>query len=436
MILQINSLIKKNTFNNNEIVIYGTTSNSSYLAFLLKKEEIRVDAFYSNEKKDKMRGIKVHKIEELQNMDWKENIRILVLSSLYEKALNDLKNTKFFKEKKIIKIRDTSKRKKSKSQKIRYFFSLLHGYRMYKKLKKKYPESNILVCPGRSGDTYVAGAFLSEYLIKEQIENYVLTVIGGASESVAKLFDIKQIEKITLHDTTSLINLRRLIGADRFDLKILHFTMGHSPVSVMNGLISNPRITLADVYKYAVYMLEEDSLPEKPIKKENKETVKTLFSNLDLIPKKTVILSPYANSYSDDNLSVMWETMAEMLISAGYTVCTNSVGKSEPPIKNTTPIFFSIEDSISIMEYAGYYIGLRSGLSDIISSANTKKIIFYRNNWNLGSFKNFHSLNEMRFCNDAIEIEYDPSSPIFKDSFTTLLFIQKFFLENSLLDDE
>ena len=38
---------------------------------------------------------------------------------------------------------------------------------------------------------------------------------------------------------------------------------------------------------------------------------------------------------------------------------------------------FPLEIANSVVEYAGYFIGLRSGLCDVISNSKSKKIIIY-----------------------------------------------------------
>ena len=52
----------------------------------------------------------------------------------------------------------------------------------------------------------------------------------------------------------------------------------------------------------------------------------------------------------------------------------------EVPIKFTTPLDFPLTIANDILEYAGYFIGVRSGFCDIILNAACKKIILYPEN--------------------------------------------------------
>jgi hypothetical protein len=57
---------------------------------------------------------------------------------------------------------------------------------------------------------------------------------------------------------------------------------------------------------------------------------------------------------------------------------------------------------------AGYFVGVRSGLCDIISSSSCRKAVLYEKD---GYFYkcspyDYFSLKKMGLCDDAVEIEY------------------------------
>jgi hypothetical protein len=60
------------------------------------------------------------------------------------------------------------------------------------------------------------------------------------------------------------------------------------------------------------------------------------------------------------------------------------------------------------MDAAGYFIGVRSGLCDVISTSSCKKVILYEKDglFYKASQYEYFSLEKMGLCNDAIEIEY------------------------------
>lgn len=56
------------------------------------------------------------------------------------------------------------------------------------------------------------------------------------------------------------------------------------------------------------------------------------------------------------------------------------------------------------MEAAGNFIGLRSGLCDVISQSHAKKIILYPDRiYQEGKYISFYSLKNMGLCMDAEE---------------------------------
>ena len=101
--------------------------------------------------------------------------------------------------------------------------------------------------------------------------------------------------------------------------------------------------------------------------------------------------------------------IAEKLKNRGYVVCTNCGSPAELPINGTIPLRFGFDISVPVLEKCGYFVGIRSGFCDIISSADCKKIIVYQPYlfWGSGTNYDYFSLNKIGFCGDAIELEYE-----------------------------
>lgn len=90
-------------------------------------------------------------------------------------------------------------------------------------------------------------------------------------------------------------------------------------------------------------------------------------------------------------------------------VCTNCGSPNEKEIEGTVALRFSYDISVPVIEKCGFFIGIRSGFCDVISTAKCKKIIIYQPYifWGEGTNLDYFSLNKNKFCNDAIEIEYE-----------------------------
>ena len=100
------------------------------------------------------------------------------------------------------------------------------------------------------------------------------------------------------------------------------------------------------------------------------------YPELEKIPEgRTVILSPYAKSVTAFP-GEFWEDVVSDHIKAGLEVFTN-VSYGESPLPGTKPLSPKISELKSVVERAGLFIGIRSGICDVIRSADCKKIALY-----------------------------------------------------------
>lgn len=81
-------------------------------------------------------------------------------------------------------------------------------------------------------------------------------------------------------------------------------------------------------------------------------------------------------NYNTDNTLDIWKQMVEDFRSKGYDCYTNVAGNEEA-LPGTISISPSISQIRSAAEWAGTFIGLRSGLCDVIREASCRKIAMY-----------------------------------------------------------
>lgn len=266
----------------------------------------------------------------------------------------------------------------------------------------------IFVCPLIVlGDAYVGMSCMREYMQRFNIKEYVLVVIDRACSKIASLFGFNShVYSITREEMNEFIQYA--VFSNMADGKILILNHRH-PYTCRIGEIGNYKnINFMDHFRYSIFNLPEGSMPEVPCSirdsEESRQYVDDLFNKNGLIKGKTVIIFPYAKTAAklDENF---WIKLALKLKEQGYKVCTNSGGDSEPAIEGTIPLFFDIRYALETVEAAGYVVGLRSGLCDVISTAKAKKIIIYPDRfYGPDSFINFFSLNRMNLCDDAVEL--------------------------------
>lgn len=391
-----------------KIVLFGCENRFAKLYQQLKKEGVYSFAFWRDDNvssAETYQGTPVITLKELKEL---ENV-LLVAFEDQQEVLKNLKLEGADHEIIVLPNEKTMDVLNGK-EKINYLIKKIKvyqdSYKTYKTLLNKYNAKQILVFSGQSGDLFNALTYLKEYVRAANLENdYVLTVVGVPCYKVAKMFEITNVEKIDALATKKLIKLYEL--CDDINIIPIHSSEAHVKNTVYTKLIRRENITLGKMYKYQAFKLNEVTKPQLPVYIRNSTYVEELFDRGKYPENRTVLVSPYANSYMDDDLLKEWEILCDWLSQQGYRVLTNSAGECEPPIKGTEAIWIPLEYITDFVERGGWFIGIRSGLCDIISGAKCKKIIFYKEDlYGRGDYTAYHSLKGMGLCDDAIEIKY------------------------------
>lgn len=283
------------------------------------------------------------------------------------------------------------------------------GRLIYIYLRKKYGKFPIYLCPYTgTGDIYLIGTFWKQYLQKEEINDYIFIVISKACQKVAMLFDIKNIvlfqKQQYASDLISYFNL----CSDIVEVKILNDAWSQINDNSSEWFRGYKGWYFTELFRKWVFGLTDECKPIHPTLKDFSVEVDKLFLANELIKGKTVILSPYSNTLSDLPMD-FWEKTCDALKRRGYTVCTNSSGKSEPAVKGSKAVFPPLNIAPQFVSYAGGFIGMRSGFCDVISGATAKKVILYdaRNLfYNCTAFEYF-SLKNMGLCDDVVEVKFE-----------------------------
>ena len=284
------------------------------------------------------------------------------------------------------------------------------GLLLYRRIMKPFGSNcKMLLCPyPGTGDIYLTGMYLNEYLKKNNIEEYVLVISNGGAKRILSLFSIVDLIEVKDRQIDSLLVAYNFFCKCVIKLKPLQFWGWKWRVKMRIDALHDKAcpFSFADDFKYDVFELDESSRGIVPKFDEDSYEVDSFFIKHNLIKGKTVILSPYAGHNLLAIPMPVWEIIAMELTARGYSVCTNSAGEDEPPISGTQAVFFNFSNAVPIVNAAGYFIGIRSGLCDIISSSSCKMIIIYLSASNVIPMHYF-SLKRMGLNENAIEFEYD-----------------------------
>lgn len=280
---------------------------------------------------------------------------------------------------------------------------LLTDYAVYAKAKKLYGRDCVVLGTAMrgTGDYYLCGLYLHSWLKEQNITDFCFLVGGKAEREVADLFG-------TLSKNMLSINASLSVPSDRMcaflqnDQADMHWF--HAPSRTFNLCSMRTGNILLQGYK-GINMLDWyfDFFPLG-----DKETPSLTHCELPRA-NNYVVIAPYSNGNTKGQISdEFWKSLIEKLRQHGFIVFTNC-GKEEKPLPQTKPLKLPYSEMISFLDTATAFIGVRSGLCEIVSSAKCKKIIIHLRKshwWPDGHSLAYTSLMTMKLCNDVLEFEY------------------------------
>ncbi len=243
---------------------------------------------------------------------------------------------------------------------------MLRGAESLKRIRALYPAHHLVICPSSAlGDVYWAMAFLPAFCAKRDIGKTAVIVAGSGCRQVAGLFSVNEPVQITSSEMDELV--QAVIFTREENCTIAHHDRPYtdSIINYLNGRF----LPFIDYYRCAVFGLEQDAMPTYP------SCFQALKETALLIKGKTAVFAPYAKSVFQPP-PAFWEQLANEWQSKGFLVLT-SVNGNEQPIRGTQPLSLPLNQMKSAVESAGVFIGLRSGLCDILYDANCRKIVVF-----------------------------------------------------------
>lgn len=255
------------------------------------------------------------------------------------------------------------------------------GWGVYSSIKgnvgKKMP---IIVCPyPGTGDAYLTGMFFEQFIGIKGYLDYRVIVPGNGFKKILTLFGINDsnINVISIHDMNNLKNYVSYKGEGALGLDyLMYWGLPYQKAALFEGYKG---LSFPEMFKACTFCLSKDTEPNRMRQDISLEDAELQIKEMGLDPGNTVVVAPYANSFVKELEDKWWEELVLELQNRGFFVVTNCNGKDEKPIKNTRPVAFPYNSILPLMDVCGYFIGMRSGLCDIISASTCKKTIIYQN---------------------------------------------------------
>lgn len=289
---------------------------------------------------------------------------------------------------------------------------ILRASRFLWKIRLKHgKDTAIFIVRGKTGDAYLYFRFLSAFLKQEGIRKYIL--VGDAK-------NINAIKNLYPEISCDIISTSFEIGlglqsyyclTQPFVDNLYHSLMWDVDLPINRCSIRlTDRFSYIDSYYWFLFHLQREQVsPTYPTFRQLNTKEQKDLSLKGIEKGNTVILAPYA--YCVKNLDpLFWRLVAKDLKKRGYIVFVMLDLSCELNDFELPDIFFRYDQSVPVLEYAGHFIGLRSGFCDIISSAKCNKVILYpqKPSYFDGSVhradKEYSSLLSMELDNNSCEI--------------------------------
>ena len=376
-ISQAIDLFKKNIF------LFGHCNATMELIDFLESKGLKVTAILDNS--EAKQGLEYKKsivvyprqIMELAGANPSEDSIVLITSRFYASMHKQLRELGYEGPiRKLIDYNTYAEYSLSEDTIARMTAREQHGEALLSELSHKYLGFFKTFCPFNAlGDVYYALSYWSAFAEKrgvekrednDKLEKVVFCVPGKSLVDVIHMFGNYPVEVYEQKELDAMIQAALYTHDEN------SYIAHHDRPYVVNlhRALYIKKIPLEQIYCCGVY-----GLPlETPASKPNANMV--MYKDLNFIPEgKSVIFSPYAKSVTALKPEV-WEDAVNYYSKAGYKCYTNIVG-DERPLAETEGISPSLLELKSVIERAGTFIGIRSGLCDLIRETKAKKIALY-----------------------------------------------------------
>lgn len=365
----LDRLLAADALSGKTIYIFGRCNASEELADLLMSKGYRIDAILDNSEVKQGRsykGIPIVPPKIILERDM-EHMLIFIVSRAYEAMARQLNQMGYSgRLEKLVDYNTFAEYSLSPETIARKQERVMRGVRTLEHIRNKYHGSFYIICPFSAlGDVYYAMAYLPGYIEKNRIGNYTVITVGNACSEIAAMFGCTNREILNQKDMDELV--QAVLFTRARDAFIAHHDRPYTNL-LMRALYVK-MIPFEIMYRCGVFGLEKSSVPSRPV-------VLQSFSGYGSMKKgKSVILSPHAKSVAGIDIQV-WKQIIYHYQQKEFEIYTNVAG-DEKALPGTKPLRVSLLELMSAVEWAGTFIGVRSGLCDVIKEAHCRKVVLF-----------------------------------------------------------
>ena len=374
MVENIDNLDDEMHLSGKKIFLFGHCNATLELIDLLESKEIKTTAILDNsdaKQGQRYKGAVVvfpNQILTMTGTNPETDSVVLIASRFYASMLQQLREIGYEGPvRKVIDYNTYAEYSLSEDTITRMKARERHGAELLGELSQRYSKHFKVFCPFNAlGDIYFMISYWPAYARKMNITDVVFCVLNNALADVIHMFGDYHVEIYEQKELDAMI--QSAIYTKDENCFIAHQDRPY--VVNLTKALYIKRIPLEQIYCCGVYGLPTGTEPAKP------NVSKYIFKDIQSIPEgKAVIFSPYAKSVTAIDRKV-WESAVDYYTKVGYKCYTNVIG-DEKPLDGTDAISPSLLELRSVVERAGTFVGIRSGLCDILREANAKKIALY-----------------------------------------------------------
>lgn len=372
---KIKELSSNKKLDNKRIYLFGYNIYTEHINSCLCNEDYRLYGIIDNNKEKQGKMVFDILISDPESINWKTD-DIILIASMHE---NDMcKQIQRLTDKveiiALVNMRecihewDNENRFWMTENYERETRKIYHGEKVYEKLKGS--EQLIIVPAPSIGDAFLGGICFCDHK-KMDLNNVKIIVVSKGVYKTTQLFGIKNVEIISKEDVDALLKFILFCGLESKENIIICGWMDS-----LTSMAAYKKLSFVNYYAKYVFKLSDNHPMFFPSIWDSRIEEAVLKKN-GLVRNKSVILAPYANSVHELPIQ-FWELLTKKLFDMGYFVFTNIVG-NQKVIKGSKGLDIPINQLGNYLEYAGYFVSLRSGLCDVVGRSKCKQIIIFRN---------------------------------------------------------
>lgn len=365
MSANVQRLIDSGTIKQGEgIFLFGDNSNAKRLIeFYLK--DYNVEAVLDNDIRKSgslISGVPI-KFPEQQLLS--ERKKVLIAANHYSEMLAQLQEIGYQENKDVFVVATNENASDEELVELDWRMEQLKaGAEAYAEFLERYPSTWLFYNPRATGNTYLLGRYILDYVERNGIDNYIVFNKKKSSWKLCELMGVPA--QIAGSDIELICNFADVVGWKELQVKTM------DPYSTRTNLIrirGYKGLDFHSIYQYVLF--ECDKLKTEPRLRQN--NTEKLFAEWGLQAGKTVLISPYSYTVNTIEKKV-WEQLIVEIKKLGYEVCINC-SNDEEKWEGEKCVFLPYFDVVDFVDRAGVFLGVRSGLCDILSEMNGKMII-------------------------------------------------------------